>query len=98
MGNDLQTITGGNSLKVLGSWVSDKPKLAKLVDEFQPGIGQRLPTPAEREELAALVPHYEASVIPADRSAIRRMITKLSFGFPNAPKGTPDEIEARLEV
>jgi hypothetical protein len=97
MANDLQTITGA-SLKILGSWVSDKPRLAKLVDDFQPGIGQRLITPEERAELAALVPHLEAALQPADKTTVRRMIAKLALGFPNANKGTADEVEARLEL
>lgn len=96
MAQDLQTTD--RSLAILGSWASSKPKLAKLVQDFQPGIDQRLPTPAERAELASLVPAFEAALVPASKAEIRRMIAKLAVGFPNAAKGTPDEVEARLEL
>lgn len=98
MAQDLQTTGTANSLRTLGSLVSDKPKLAKLIDDFLPGIEQRLPTPDERNDLAALVPHLEAALAPADRAEIRRMVAKLALGFPNANRGSADETEARLEL
>jgi hypothetical protein len=98
MAQDLQTTGPANSLKALGSLVSDKPRLARLIDDFQPGIEQRMPTPDERNDLAALVPHLEAALAPAERPEIRRMIAKLALGFPNANKGSVDETEARLEL
>jgi hypothetical protein len=98
MAQDLQTTGTANSLSILGALPSSKPKLVRLIDEFQPGIDQRIPTPDERDELAALVPHLEAALAPAGKAEIRRMITKLAMGFPNTTKGNPDDLEARLEL
>lgn len=77
--------------------LSNDAALLKLVDGFQPGIDQRLPTPAERERLAALVPDYERVLVPAPREAIEETVAMMSLAYP-ALRITTDEADARLEL
>lgn len=73
---------------------SDLPALAKLVDDLNPYV-QRLITPAEREQLAALVPSYEAALKPAKPEYIERSIGMLAVAFPGA-KVSDSEAKVRL--
>lgn len=73
-----------------------EPKLAALVDDTYV-YSQRLITPSERGALAAMLPAYDAAMIPATESEINRMIGKLALGYPSA-KVSDEEADARLEL
>lgn len=79
------------------SLLASREGLAKLVDEVQPGIQQRRPTPAERDDLGKLLPRYEAALVPADRSKIEDAVTMLAMAYP-AMRATVNEADARLEL
>lgn len=72
-------------------------ELAKLVDDIQPGIDQRLPTPAERASLERLVPGYEAALTPATPEEIEEAVAMLSLAYP-AMRASVSEAGARLEL
>lgn len=67
------------------------------MEGFQPGIDQRLPTPDERQRLAALVPQYERALNPAGRNAVEDSVAMLSMAYP-ALRADIDEADARLEL
>lgn len=71
--------------------------MEKLISDFQAGITQRLPTPAERAELAGLVGPYEAALTPASPSAIDGIVASLSAGY-RAEKVSAEEADARLNA
>lgn len=79
------------------SRLSSDAALLKLVEDFQPGIDQRLATRAERERLASLAEHYEAWLRPAPRSKIEELVTTIALGYP-AMRVTPAEADARLAL
>src|SRR5688572_13553363 len=79
------------------SLLSSDAALTDLVDRFQPGIDQRLPTPAERGRLAVLAGEYEHALVPAPREAIETAIAMMSLAYP-AMRVTTDEADARLEL
>lgn len=92
MANDLQTTdrTAATPCSVLASKSS---ALAKLVDDTHPHF-QRLITPAERAELAALLPRYEAALVPATPDYIGKSITMLAVAFPGG-KASDEEAKTR---
>lgn len=75
--------------------LSGTPKLEKLVSEA-PGFSH-VCSPDERAALAAVIPTYEAALVPASREGCRRAIAKLALAYP-AAKVSVDEAEARLEL
>jgi hypothetical protein len=95
MATALQTVP--NSPRTPCSLLSSDAALLSLVQDFQPGIAQRLPTPAERERLAALLPHYERALAPADRRAVEETIAVMSLAYP-AMRVTEAEANARLDL
>src|SRR5690606_8658002 len=83
MATALQTTTAEpRSLRTPCSALQSAPKLAALVDDTYV-YSQRVPTPAERAQLADLLPAYERALAPASRSEINRMIGRLALGYPN---------------
>lgn len=96
MATDLQTVQS-NTLPTPCSRLCSNPALLKLVDDFQPGIGQRLATKPERAELARLQAEYEQTLTPATPAQIKSGIGMLALAYP-ALKVSPDEAKARLEL
>lgn len=98
MATDLQTIDPqGRNLPAPCSQLANNAALLKLVDEVQPGIAQRLPSPSDRAALARLLPAYEAALVPASIDAIEDAVTMLSLAYP-ASKCSVEEAGARLDV
>lgn len=93
MANDLQTTTEPSRRTPCSVLASQSSELARLVDETHPHM-QRLPSPAERETLAALVPQYEAALVPATAEYIGKSITMLAVAFPGG-KSTDEEATTR---
>lgn len=96
MANDLQIIPPSQP-ETPCVRLSNDAALLKLVEDFQPGIGQRLATPDERQRLAALVPEYERALTPAGRNAVEDSVAMLSMAYP-ALRADIDEADARLEL
>lgn len=75
--------------------LSATPRLEKLVATAE--TFRDVCSPDEREQLAALIPAYEAALEPASREGCRRAIGKLALAYPVA-KVSDAEAEARLEL